>query len=136
MFYINLNEAAVHVGDPRYGIGGTGIWYSKNLRDVMNAPIDLKDLSKTHTYLGSIDCTKNEVMTVMQGENWSPSGEAKDFISNNKLKHTSMSQGDVFTIDEKTYQIGLYGEAQIVGPSEPGAQYRVSEALDNAIDAF
>ncbi len=36
-----------------------------------------------------------EVFTQMQGERWSPNGEARDYIQSLDLDHTSMSTGDV-----------------------------------------
>ena len=37
----------------------------------------------------------NQVFDMMQGENWSPNGEARDLIRSLGLKHTSMSVGDI-----------------------------------------
>jgi hypothetical protein len=36
----------------------------------------------------------------MQGENWSPNGEARDLIRSNNLSHTSMCCGDVVRFPE------------------------------------
>lgn len=53
-------------------------------------------LAKTHVYLKDIEATGTEAAWVaMQGENWSPNGEARDLIREKGLRHTSMSVGDV-----------------------------------------
>ena len=45
-----------------------------------------------------------QVFILMQGEVWSPNGEARDLITGLGLKHTSMSVGDiVYDVDMKVY---------------------------------
>ena len=58
---------------------------------------ELAALDKTHTLLKSeLERPDMEaVFTYMQGENWSPNGEARPLIERLGLKHTSMSVGDV-----------------------------------------
>ena len=67
------------------------------LRDQIKA-----DLSKTHAVLGSITASfgpyggtaSNEaIWSKMQGERWSPNGEARKLVT--EIGHTSMSVGDV-----------------------------------------
>ena len=58
--------------------------------------ITLKDMNKTHVYL--METCGNDLEDLfqsMQGENWSPNGEAREMISGKGLQHTSMSVGDV-----------------------------------------
>jgi hypothetical protein len=70
--------------------------------------IDPQNLEKTHILLGTIKGTKssiNKVLTsnetceeiyyALQGENWSPFGEATCYIYSRNLSHTTMSIGDV-----------------------------------------
>jgi len=75
--------------------------------------IDASDLSKTHILLGSISPTlvsnggtrielvhplpslADRLFVLLQGEKWSPKGEAKELILDKGLLHTSMSVGDV-----------------------------------------
>lgn len=54
------------------------------------------NLELTHIKVGVIraECPE-EVFYKMQGENWSPNGEARNFIRQNGLQHTSMSVGDI-----------------------------------------
>lgn len=40
----------------------------------------------------------NRLVTSLQGENWSPNGEARELIKSLKLGHTSMSIGDCFVV--------------------------------------
>lgn len=61
--------------------------------------------------LGKIKTLKDleDMFCLMQGENWSPLGEARDFIFNNELRHTSMSVGDIIKIDGKHHCVGMVG---------------------------
>ena len=53
-------------------------------------------LMQTHRALRCVDVpTMEQVFGYMQGENWSPNGEARPLIEQKGLKHTSMSVGDV-----------------------------------------
>jgi hypothetical protein len=66
---------------------------------------DRNDLLKTHVPLKSVaveNGTPNPLQYVfhmMQGEIWSPNGEARALIKSKGLEHTSMSVGDVI-VDE------------------------------------
>ena len=42
----------------------------------------------------------DEVYMKMQGENWSPNGEARELIRGQGLKHTSMSVGDILLSEQ------------------------------------
>jgi hypothetical protein len=54
------------------------------------------DLAATHVKLRSVEADNLEqVFRVMQGEIWSPNGEARDLIRRLGLQHTSMSVGDI-----------------------------------------
>lgn len=54
---------------------------------------------------------QDDVYTQMQGEFWSPNGEARPLIKKLGLGHTSMSIGDcAYNVDTDTmYQCGEYG---------------------------
>ena len=55
-----------------------------------------KDLRLTHIELGTFEATDLDNLFVkMQGEVWSPNGEARPLIEFKGLKHTSMSVGDI-----------------------------------------
>jgi hypothetical protein len=53
-------------------------------------------LTKTHVFLKLIEARSPEdVYFKMQGESWSPTGEAREFVASKGLRHTSMSVGDI-----------------------------------------
>lgn len=53
-------------------------------------------LNNTHVNLRSIDAEDlDDVYAKMQGDVWSPNGEARELILSKGLRHTSMSVGDV-----------------------------------------
>jgi hypothetical protein len=47
----------------------------------------------------------DEVFTKMQGEIWSPNGEARELIQSKGLSHTSMSVGDLVVDDQGIVQL-------------------------------
>jgi hypothetical protein len=49
--------------------------------------------------------TLDEVYRLMQGEVWSPNGEARELIESLRLHHTSMSVGDVVKLADGTFWI-------------------------------
>ena len=68
---------------------------------------DPNNLLWTHIKLGSVsDCkvgdygkaTLDQMWMELQGERWSPNGEARELIRSMGLKHTSMSVGDCFRL--------------------------------------
>lgn len=60
------------------------------------AQLVLDDVKNTHIYLKDIEAEDLEdVFYQMQGENWSPNGEARELILSKGLHHTSMSVGDI-----------------------------------------
>jgi hypothetical protein len=56
----------------------------------------VSDLAATHVKVRSIEAANLEAVFVgMQGEVWSPNGEARGLIRSLGLQHTSMSVGDI-----------------------------------------
>ncbi len=77
----------------------------------MDPPPALEDLPQTHVLLCKVEAeNKDDVFRQMQGENWSPNGEARPLIKGLGLTHTSMSVNDVVQ-DES----GVYWECVDVG---------------------
>ena len=73
------------------------IWYQKNFKPT--AEYKKENLQETHVLLGVVDSVnKEDIFQTMQGEVWSPTGEAKDLILSKELRHTSMSVGDAIKI--------------------------------------
>jgi len=101
--------------------GRTEIWYQNDrfARDGMmgmnwlrkqGLVPDPKVLKKTHVLLGSIkEANLNKIFAMMQGERWSPGGEARDFIRKSGAHHTSMSVGDVIKIGNKAWIVDSFG---------------------------
>lgn len=65
--------------------------------------IDPDNLTHTHVLLGTIGMqayayTPDVIFRHLQGELWSPGGEARDFIEAKGTHHTSMMLGDVLVL--------------------------------------
>jgi hypothetical protein len=93
------------------------VWYMKPewFRDgIMGDEPNAWDLAKTHVHLKDVEVPKGKnvgaeveaVWVMMQGENWSPNGEARPLIEAKGLRHTSMSVGDVL-VDVDTGNVFL-----------------------------
>lgn len=80
--------------------GNTKIWYAKNLRDFSdsNLPV-LATLQTSHVLLGTMESENlDKIFQHLQGEMWSPDGQARQLIQSLGLTHTSMSAGDVIEL--------------------------------------
>jgi hypothetical protein len=102
--------------------GHTEIWYFKSdfARDAMMGYEWLNSrgrlpsaatLSQTHVKLGTVaECHALErIFYAMQGEMWSPNGEAWTMIKELDL-HTSMSVGDIVKLPEgKLMMVDIFG---------------------------
>jgi len=72
------------------------IYYAKSPVFLPNPGLRRSNLGNTHVWLVDLEAENlDDVFDKMQGEVWSPNGEAKDLISTRGLRHTSMSVGDV-----------------------------------------
>jgi hypothetical protein len=78
------------------------IWYTRPefMRDIAYDVFPTADaLWKTHIFLCSVEVSDDQglddIFIQMQGEVWSPNGEARPVIREKGLSHTSMSVGDV-----------------------------------------
>lgn len=119
--YNSLDDAAENTGDDGYGKGKTEIWYMKPrfFRDGIAGTAWLKKrkklptrkaLKKTHVLLGKIsEQNPRRIYKMMQGDNWSPDGEAKSFILKKGVQHTSMSIGDIIKIGGKVLIVDRVG---------------------------
>jgi hypothetical protein len=71
-----------------FGEGSKGYAWLKE----RNRVPDPADLTKSHVFLKLIEARNPEdVYFRMQGENWSPTGEARELIASKGVRHTSMS---------------------------------------------
>ena len=64
------------------------------------------DLPQTHVLVRTLQATGLEVVYWhMQGEQWSPNGEARPLIEDLGLTHTSLSLGDVVETPDGRYYV-------------------------------
>jgi len=104
-----------------WGLGKTRIWYMRpeffrdgimgvgwlEKRSLMPDPMALE---KTHVCIGRVNETDlSSVFAMMQGESWSPNGEARSFIQARGLQHTSMSVGDVIQKGARAFIVDQAG---------------------------
>ena len=120
-----------------YEPGPTEIWYWKEDagRDMMMGKNfllkygkmpDPNNLAATHVKIGSVKETNPErVYHMMQGEIWSPEGQARDMIRASGTGHTSMSMGDIVVVDGKAQMVDRFGFSPI--DSEPAEESHVME---------
>ena len=98
-----------------YPAGDVEIWYATSpdwsLLLVGDHVPSINSLAQSHTLVGRICRQSNleKVFEMMQGENWSPNGEARDFIRKLGLWHTSMSVGDVIKIQNEAWLVQPIG---------------------------
>lgn len=123
--YDNIAEAAGVTGNAGYATGGTDVWYMSDsfFRDgsmgfewleQKGLLPDPKNLRKTHVFIGRItEHDLNKIYRMMQGEEWSPNGEARTMIRRKSIGHTSMSIGDVIIVGSKTYMVDRDGFAEL-----------------------
>lgn len=90
------------------------VWYSKRfaVSCLGDQQVDVANMEATHTYLCGMRAeSMDEIFAGMQGENWSPNGEARPIIEALGLQHTSMSVGDIIhdVVNGKWYKIKNVG---------------------------
>ena len=125
--YKKLSDAAVVSGEEGLQEGETEVWYMNQERwnaggsmgfafQEMNGTLpDPEYLSKTHILLGKVkEKNPENVFRLMQGEVWSPEGEANKFIGSIGAVHTSMSVGDVIVVDGKVMMVDMSGFREVV----------------------
>jgi len=91
--------------------GEVQVWYQKDWGETA----DPNNLEKTHVLMGSIRADdEEEVYLKMQGENWSPMGEARTLVRAKGVHHTSMMVGDIMVINGKTLVVAILGFQELV----------------------
>jgi len=122
--YYTLNDAALYI--PGLAKGNTEIWYTnRNAAFEWMRGYDAiaklgliptpQTLKKTHALVGKIKETNpDRIFSAMQGENWSPRGEAWDMISKSGAGHTSMSVGDIIKIGNKMILVDRHGFVDLI----------------------
>jgi len=128
--YVNLNDASAVTGNDGYEPGNTDIWYmnrkgwddfsmgwkrvqEKVAAGEMEMPTK-QNLKNTHVFLGRIrEGNLEKVFHMMQGEMWSPEGQANGLIRRKGLQHTSMSVGDMVLKGGQLYMVDGRGFARV-----------------------
>ena len=90
---------------PNLKTGINEIWYMQSnwfREGILGEHPDPDNLEATHVVMGVVEGSLDCIYTEMQGENWSPNGEAVEFVKT-KGTHTSMSVGDVIKNNEGTW---------------------------------
>lgn len=83
-------------------------------RGIMGERPSIAELDKTHILLKEVDAPSLErVYALMQGEIWSPNGEAMPLILSKGLQHTSMSVGDVVQLQDQVWVVAAVGFDQL-----------------------
>lgn len=97
------------------------VWYFKPeiVREALMGPDFLRKVGKmptmatlptTHAPVAVVQAADlDEVFYKMQGENWSPDGEAIPLIEALGLSHTTMCVGDVVVVDGGGYMVAGMG---------------------------
>lgn len=117
--YTKLNDASVLF--PMLAAGNINILYQNNMR-FGDEDYLISDINTTHVLLGTIkggsvfavDTLLNAIFGIMQGENWSPNGEACNLINSLDLSHTSMSVGDIIQIGNDYHQVKWNGFSKLI----------------------
>lgn len=124
--YESLNDAAVELGDVMsFTPGSTEIWYMKpsEFRDwsmgydwlVEHGALPALSLRQTHVLLGTVrERSPDVIYGMMQGEKWSPRGQARSLIQRKGLGHTSMSVGDIIGISGRFWLVDNAGFKELV----------------------
>ena len=119
--YKSIADAVEATGDDGYAPGATEIWYATDTfsreagmgydwlekKGILPNPTEL---GLTHRMIGSIkERNSGRIYHMMQGEVWSPEGEARTMIRRKGLGHTSMSVGDIIKVGGKTLFVDRMG---------------------------
>jgi len=90
-------------------------WFRSGL---MGEKPDAANLTATHVHLmEQVAGSLGGLFHNMQGEVWSPNGEARELIQSKGLQHTSMSVGDVaIAPDGSVHLCARIGWEQLKGP--------------------
>ncbi len=114
-----------------------GIFYAIN-PTFQVGDLVVERLSKTHVHLTTVEAaTLDDAWAAMQGERWSPNGEARELIQSRGLVHTSMSIGDVLQVDGGSYyQVADAGFREVPSLNVTIAQKRrAREIARDAMDS-
>ena len=93
-------------------------------------PKDMNHFEVGWVFLKDVDAENLEDLFVkMQGEVWSPKGEANDLIKGLGLHHTSMSVGDVAVDENRNIHF-----CAMIGWEKLGFKYKTNKELLNELN--
>lgn len=102
-------QSLADAGD-EYKPGNIQVWYKKKNVDVSIDEFESKNLLKTHSLIGTLrETNPRKIFSLMQGENYSPKGEASMFLSKKGVSHTSISNGDIIRSKNKMLMLTANG---------------------------
>lgn len=122
---------------PNYAEGPNEVWYWKKeySRDMMMGASWLQErrpelmpseesLPQTHVLIGTLaESDLENIYMMMQGERWSPEGQARNMIQQSGTGHTSMSMGDVVKKPDGIYMVDSWGFYKIgSGPAQESVE--------------
>ena len=94
------------------------VYYAKE-PTYMDDPVDVDRIDETHVFVREVEAeTPGDAYCQMQGENWSPNGEARPLIESLGIYHTSMSVGDILQDANDIYWQFLTFGWQEIKPEE------------------
>ncbi|MDD5053636.1 MAG: hypothetical protein PHO27_12950 [Sulfuricurvum sp.] len=90
------------------------VFYKKYPTFLEDGKLTIDEMHKSHVFVKNVEASSLEdVFAVMQGENWSPNGEARDLILKKGLHHTSMSIGDVIGLNNQYWEVAFIGFTEL-----------------------
>ena len=82
------------------------VWYHRRPTYRDDPSITLESFQETHVKVRTAWAKdRDDVYNLMQGERWSPHGEARPLIAGLGLGHTTMSVGDILVDTEGTHYV-------------------------------
>ena len=144
----------------RFAPGQTEIWYWKDSYASLSFGFDYaekenilpscKDLEKTHIKLGTLaETNKERIYQSLQGEVWSPNGEATKLVRSLGISHTSLSVGDIIKLPNgicyfvdlnyfkelpMDFEVHTEGEKAVVRPLDAKASAYLKTIVDENSD--
>lgn len=92
------------------------IYYAMDPVFLPDPGLKRSNLGETHVWLMDLEAENLEdVFKKMQGEKWSPNGEARQLILSKGFRHTSISVGDVvYDVEaDKYFEVDMIGFREI-----------------------
>jgi len=120
---------------PRLEAGEVEIWYRRDWLN--NDRPDPDHLEATHVLVGRIKADSlDQAFCRMQGDWWSPNGEARNFIRIKGLCHTSMSTHDVIVFDGVPHLVTALGFEELEKDERSDREKLVDRVIEQMREDF